>query len=306
MEQTMANRGEHIALYIKLGKLRTKYKVAWELLEQDYLLSWMLAGIAATPELKQSLIFKGGTALKKIYFGEYRFSQDLDFSITDPLPSDFDLDLLIGSACTRAMELNSTSGNTLYITHHSYREREPHPDNQKAFTISGQFQWHREPLTSIMIEITPLSAVLLPTLERPILHQEYDEILVGLLKVYQLEEIISEKIVAILHYSMKLHERGWARSRARDYYDLWSILTTYNRHLDVSILPGLVSQKCLTKNVHFSGPSDLFASNLMEDLENAWKLWLTPYVPFLPEKDAVLNRLRYELNLIWNKLPPQS
>ena len=31
-------------------------------------------------KLKETMIFKGGTALKKCYFGDYRFSQDLDFS----------------------------------------------------------------------------------------------------------------------------------------------------------------------------------------------------------------------------------
>ena len=33
-----------------------------------------------TPSLKENLIFKGGTALKKCYFGNYRFSEDLDLT----------------------------------------------------------------------------------------------------------------------------------------------------------------------------------------------------------------------------------
>ena len=32
-------------------------------------------------ELQQSLVFKGGTALKKLFFGDYRFSEDLDYSV---------------------------------------------------------------------------------------------------------------------------------------------------------------------------------------------------------------------------------
>ena len=39
-------------------------------------LSYLLAGIAANPDLSGTLIFKGGTALKKLYFGDYRFSAD--------------------------------------------------------------------------------------------------------------------------------------------------------------------------------------------------------------------------------------
>jgi hypothetical protein len=45
-----------------------------------------LVGLFEHPLLKSGLIFKGGTALKKCYFGEYRFSEDLDFSVTAHCP----------------------------------------------------------------------------------------------------------------------------------------------------------------------------------------------------------------------------
>ena len=38
-----------------------------------YILSWILAGISRIESLHDTLIFKGGTALKKCYFGEYRW-----------------------------------------------------------------------------------------------------------------------------------------------------------------------------------------------------------------------------------------
>lgn len=55
-----------------LEKERSCLQVPWAVLEQDYLLSWILWGIQSVPELKKSLVFKGGTALKKIYFRNYR------------------------------------------------------------------------------------------------------------------------------------------------------------------------------------------------------------------------------------------
>ncbi len=51
--------------------------------EKDYVLNWLLAGIASVSELKQHWIFKGGICLKKCFFQNYRFSEDLDFTITD-------------------------------------------------------------------------------------------------------------------------------------------------------------------------------------------------------------------------------
>jgi uncharacterized protein len=291
-------------LHVQFTQLRKKYGVSWQLIEQDYLLSWMLAGIAGTPELERILIFKGGTALKKSYFGEYRFSQDLDFSISEALPQDTILEELVRTACQYGMQLQAVYGYPLKITCEKYTENEPHPHDQKAFSIIGQFPWHREPLTRVMHEITPQELILLSPVERPILHQEYNEVLDGILKVYRLEEVVSEKIRAILQYAAKLHERGWARSRARDYYYLWSILTTYKQFLNLSLIPNMVVQKCLAKDVRFSGPSDLFSPELLKDLERAWKRWLTPYVPFLPKKTKVLNELRHELDLIWG-LPPR-
>lgn len=49
-------------------------------IEKDYVISWITYGIAKNPFLNRNLIFKGGTVLKKVYFPDYRFSEDLDFS----------------------------------------------------------------------------------------------------------------------------------------------------------------------------------------------------------------------------------
>jgi len=43
-------------------------------IEKDYILSWILRGIAQHGTLSKCLVFKGGTVLKKIYFDDYRFS----------------------------------------------------------------------------------------------------------------------------------------------------------------------------------------------------------------------------------------
>lgn len=51
-------------------------------IEKDYVLSLIIWGIASHQELGQTWVFKGGTALKKCFFGEYRFSEDLDYTLT--------------------------------------------------------------------------------------------------------------------------------------------------------------------------------------------------------------------------------
>ena len=55
-----------------------------QIVEKDYVLGWVLAGIYSQTALAGSYIFKGGTCLKKCFFENYRFSEDLDFTLTDP------------------------------------------------------------------------------------------------------------------------------------------------------------------------------------------------------------------------------
>ena len=74
-------------LRTRLQEARRHLGIPWEALERDYLLSWILAGISRTPVLRDTLVFKGGTALRKCYFGDYRFSEDLDFSTLKGIPT---------------------------------------------------------------------------------------------------------------------------------------------------------------------------------------------------------------------------
>ena len=48
--------------------------------DKDYVLGWLLHGIAVHPRLAR-WVFKGGTCLKKCFFETYRFSEDLDFTV---------------------------------------------------------------------------------------------------------------------------------------------------------------------------------------------------------------------------------
>ena len=71
-----------------------------DVVEKDYVLGWLLAGIYQQPELAKTWVFKGGTCLKKCYFETYRFSEDLDFTLTDEaqLAEEF-LGRVLGQVC---------------------------------------------------------------------------------------------------------------------------------------------------------------------------------------------------------------
>lgn len=67
-------------LDVRLREAAKQNKILLDVIEKDYAQSYVLAGLMSQPALKDALVFKGGTALKKISFGSYRFSEDLDFS----------------------------------------------------------------------------------------------------------------------------------------------------------------------------------------------------------------------------------
>lgn len=71
---------------IKPGEIQKKANrvgVRDQQIEKDYILFWILWGMANHLQLSKILIFKGGTVLKKVYFEDYRFSEDLDFTLLD-------------------------------------------------------------------------------------------------------------------------------------------------------------------------------------------------------------------------------
>src|ERR1035437_5723856 len=66
----------------ELEQLRGEWSLESGVIEKDYMLGWLLAGIAQHEALSQTWIFKGGTCLRKCYYETYRFSEDLDFTAT--------------------------------------------------------------------------------------------------------------------------------------------------------------------------------------------------------------------------------
>jgi predicted nucleotidyltransferase component of viral defense system len=288
-----------VLLKTRLQEQEKKTKAPWDKIEQDYVLSWILEGISLVPELNQRLVFKGGTCLRKCYFGDYRFSEDLDFSakdgsITEALPS------LMNKACELAMAKLQSFGENVIFRCDPYIEKRPHPEGQQAFVIQARLPWHRDFYTKVYAEISVSELILLPAVPSKIIHP-YGENLDGFVQTYPLEEIFAEKIRALLQFAKKLHERGWGRSRVRDYYDLWKILTTYGTSLNLNLVPSLVQKKCDHKGVVFNGLDDVFQEKLLLNVEKEWEIWLADIVPDLPNKDRVLGDLKIGLADVFNK-----
>jgi Uncharacterized conserved protein len=101
----------------ELHALRGEWSLSDEVIEKDYVLGWLLAGITADPVLRDQWVFKGGTALRKCYFETYRFSEDLDFTVrpggpeepADLLPIFQRISTWLEDACGMRMVVDETS-----------------------------------------------------------------------------------------------------------------------------------------------------------------------------------------------------
>ena len=280
-------------LRVRLQEARTRLGLPWEVLERDYLLSWVLAGITQVDALRDTLVFKGGTALKKCYFGDYRFSEDLDFTAIGSVPTGATMESAMQEACIQAVKLLDPYV-PIDIVCERHVEREPHPGGQEAFDIRVRFPWHRQPQAHVMVEIAVDEPLLKPPLRRAVLH-DYGEPLNAQVSVYSLEEIMAEKLRAILQHVRALERRGWVRSRARDYYDLWRILGAYRTQLDLTGFPAFLRKKCAIRDVTFIGPESFFPPAMLAIVEKTWEQWLGPLVPGLPPYTTVIEELRPQI-----------
>lgn len=278
----------------RLRKVRLHTGVQWHVLERDYLMSWILAGVRRMPLLHDTLVFKGGTALRKCYFENYRFSEDLDFTGLQGAPTGKNLERAIQEACGIAAHLLERHGSASDIICERYVEKRPHPGNQEAFRIQARLPWHSYPLSSVKVEITMDEEILKPVRTQKIIHQ-YGEPLEEEIKTYPLEEIVAEKLRATLQNAATIRRRGWTRPRARDYYDLWSILGTHRDSLDLSEFISFLRSKCVARDVVFAGPEDFFDDQLLALVRNHWNKSLEDLVPDLPGSESVISELRAQI-----------
>lgn len=266
-----------------------------DILEKDYALSYLLAAFAKTPGLAGQVILKGGTALRKLYYPGYRFSEDLDYSTIRPGPlADSDQSMALASQLmTELLQQNGpfiTQWEPLVLSL-------PHPGQQAAYWVRVQFPYHRQPLCRLKVEITTDEPIFLPIKDRQILH-EFDEPLAATVRVYDLREIVAEKLRTLLQVRRKLNERGWGASRVcRDYYDLWSILQQEGR-MDGQI-PDLLTLKCTVRHVTFTDPKDFISPDLLDIAHKGWSQQLLPFVPNAPPEERVISEVQPLISALW-------
>lgn len=243
--------------------------------EKDYALGWLLAGIAAHPRLTDSWVFKGGTCLKKCFFETYRFSEDLDFTLEDP--SHLDEVFLQGVFNEVADWVYEACGLELPA---ELRDFDVYDNPRGNSSCQGKLSY-RGPLAPrsgglprIKLDLTADEKLVLAPVRLPVFHP-YSDIPDDGIEVltYAYEEAFGEKVRAL-----------GERTRPRDLYDVINLFRNEDARPSASVLLDVLRQKCAFKGIEI--PTLAALQPFRSDLEGAWQSMLQHQLPALPPLES--------------------
>ena len=251
----------------ELAALRAEWTLDQGVIERDYILGWLLAGIATHDSLNRTWIFKGGTCLRKCYYETFRFSEDLDFTIVDGGPEEpQELTRIFGEI---ASWIREESGIELVLDDASFQRRKNRRDRP---TTQGRIAY-RGPngnpnMPKVKLDLTSDEVLVARPAFRPIGHPYSDRLPIDGVLAYSIAELFGEKLRALAE-----------RCRPRDLYDVVHM----HRHPDLIGLSGAVRQvlgrKCAHAGIEVPTLTSIRSSTFRAEIETEWGNMLGHQLP---------------------------
>lgn len=237
--------------------------------EKDYVLGWMLAGIYSHEQLAENWIFKGGTCLKKCFFETYRFSEDLDFTLTKPehLNAEFLRSTFseIGEWIYEQTGIEIPTGKQEFEIYQNPRGQ---PSCQGKISYKGPVS-STHALPRIKLDLTADERVFLPPVRAQIFHPYSDAPENGIeVLAYDYVEAFAEKFRALAE-----------RTRPRDLYDVVHLYWNTEARPEPKRFMEVLRAKCEFKAIAVPRLADLEPHRA--DLEAGWSNMLEHQLPAL-------------------------
>jgi len=231
-------------------------------IDKDWVLGHFLNAMYSFVDIRENFVFKGGTCLHKCYIEDYRFSEDLDFTL---LNQGFEVDK------TFIKKIIKQAGEISTIKFHLAKlDLQQHKDIPQGYKVEIRF-WgadhnpNQRPLpasrwqTGIHLDISFSEQLVLPSVVRQIIHPYPDvDIVINTAVCYDLKELVAEKIRALLQ-----------RNRPRDIYDVW-FLGSGLPESDLPIIKNLLFEKSHQKNLNITGVDDFVNPDKYQKNSHAW------------------------------------
>ncbi len=241
--------------------LAGKYGVPAGTLEKDFAITTILSIISGFDGINK-VVFKGGTALKKAYFAETRFSEDLDFTCAEDISSGL-YDLLTKEIANKQV---------------NFTEVKEEKTVAQSKGLSVKYNDFNGYPNSVKIDLSIRENVLGGQENRQIIHF-YDNIEPNIFYIptMTLKEIVAEKVRAIIY----------AR-RPRHLYDMWYLIGK-----NVVIDTNLVNSKL----AHYDERFDLEKlKEGMAMMKENWKRDLQYLMPKVPSFDEVAEKVLMKIS----------
>ena len=237
------------------------------IVDLDYVLGCFLSQLYQD-QVATGLLFKGGTCLRKCYFPDYRFSEDLDFTAETYMSQETLQELLshtiqrVGDNFGIDMEIRQP---IIEVVSDDYGIE----SYQVRLYYRGPLRWRGDP-RAIRLDISRGEYVGLPAAERELIHPYGDQNMVkGEVLFYDLAEMLAEKLRALGG------QRRFAISR--DLYDLYRIITSGLTSLQ-KVKPFISNMFAVKQMKMTNFDPDLFIDR-QDEFKKDWEQRLTHLLP---------------------------
>ncbi|MDE0119186.1 MAG: nucleotidyl transferase AbiEii/AbiGii toxin family protein [Bdellovibrionales bacterium] len=267
---------------VEITEFSKKLSFRADIVEKDYVLGWLLAGISAQKNLSQNLIFKGGTCLKKCHLETHRLSEDLDYTVLDK--KYVDEDFLISSFKTVSDWVYEKSDIEMPKNLISFRK---YKNKKGIISVRGKVGYRgpllqKRNLPKIQLDITASEILVLKPVKLKVHHPYSDEPKTGITAYcYSYVEAFAEKIRAL-----------GERARPRDLYDIVCLLRNKSLLSDHELLLSTLKKKSDHKKMEMPNFKSIKAHKKIDELGTEWESMLAHQLPLLPP-----------LKIFWRELP---
>ena len=259
----------------ELLQLAENLRLQPQVVEKDYALGWLLAGIHANAQLGNQWVFKGGTCLKKCYFETYRFSEDLDFTVTNEAHLD-------QAALTKAFtdisawiyEQTGLEIPAAQLRFDVFKNKRSRLACEGRIYYRGPIAPRGGDLPRIKLDLTTDELLAMPPVERTVVHPFSDAPEGGFKALcYAYEEVFGEKVRAL-----------GERARPRDLYDVINLYRHDEFQPQPAAILDLLKRKCAHKGIELPNLDSIRA--FREELAGDWPTMLAHQLPALPPFDS--------------------
>lgn len=279
----------------EIAEKALEYEVSRSTIDKDWVLGHFLDAIFSVSSCRESLIFKGGTCLRKCHIRDYRFSEDLDFTSTSP-SFQLDEDLL-----RQIMSIvQDRTGMPLHLERLTDLRHHDMPTGYAAIVKFWGADHSKDQIppnpsrwtTSIKLEITLYEKLLFEPALRTVYHDYSDQLssAVDEIACYDIREVLSEKLRALIQRSY---------TAPRDYYDIWYLSKHFN-DLPWTEINQAFLNKMAFKGLEFTGVDQLMNVKSENTVKRAWKNSLGHQIA--TSKLPAFEEVKKDLEALFNKI----